>query len=81
MYEGVLCYNNNLFEFCSLFWVGRLIFFYTFALPNKRFTMTRGVMVALQILVLPVQVRILAGQQAPPDQEGFFVVTTTLIIF
>ena len=39
--------------------------------------MTRGVTVALQILVLPVKVRILAGQQMNkkpgPEDPGFFI--------
>ncbi len=41
------------------------LFFYIFARPFQGI-LSRGVMVALQILVLPVQVRILAGQQTCP---------------
>ena|GEM_PF-6379089 len=52
---------------------------FIFALRNKT-VLTDGVTVALQILVLPVQVRILIGQhkKKPPLQGGFFILTPFL---
>jgi hypothetical protein len=56
------------------------LFFYIFARPYQGI-LSRGVMVALQILVLPAQVRVLAGQQI---NEGILLlinINNTLQLF